>query len=400
MKVIFLTLAFSTHSKVKYMYYGLVAELCENGHDVTVVAPAENNIKSGLQTENGIKVLRVNTLPLFGVGMFKKGLANVMLPYQYKKALHRHKLDEGFDLVITPTPPITLYSVVAWLKKKSNAKAYLILRDIFPQNAVDLGLMNKYGLIHGVFRWQEKKLYGVSDFIGCMSAGNIAYIKKHNPTLPPEKLHLLPNWSDLMPLASNEEVEALRAKEGLEGKFIVIFGGNLGLPQKLENIVALAEACSDMPDVLFIIMGGGTETQNIKQLIEKRNVSNLKLMAERNLQEYTLWVQMADVGLISLNENFTIPNTPSKVLSYYNSSTPILASVDKNTDFGTDLEKENVGLWAEAGQTEALKAKLLMLYRDANLRKQMGANGLRYMKEHLSSNKAYQKVMEVTGYPS
>ncbi|MGF1558669.1 MAG: glycosyltransferase family 4 protein [Flavobacteriaceae bacterium] len=397
MKVIFLALSFPTHSKVKYMYYGLVAELCENGHDVTVVAPVENKEIRGLQIENGIKVLRVTTLPLFGTGIIKKGIANVLLPYQYKKAMQDQGLDHGFDLIITPTPPITLYSVVAWLKKKSSAKAFLILRDIFPQNAVDLGLMNKYGPIHWMFRQQEKKLYKVSDYIGCMSEGNIAYIKEHNPTVELEKLLLLPNWSDLMPLAPEEEVNQLRSKEGLENKFIVIFGGNLGLPQKLENIVALAEACIDMPDVLFIIMGGGTEAQNIKQLIEKRKVSNLKLMAERNLQEYTLWVQMADVGLISLNENFTIPNIPSKVLSYYNSSTPILASVDKNTDFGINLEKEQVGLWAEAGQTEALKAKLMVLYHDAKLRKQMGANGHRYMKEHLSSHKAYSKIMAVMG---
>ena len=396
MKVIFLALAFPKMNNTKYLYFGLITEFHENGHDVVVVAPAYDPNITGLQIENGIKIIRVKTMPLFNVGLIKKGIANVLLPYQYKRAIKKYNLEFDHDLILTPTPPISLHGVAAWLKKKSGAKIYLILRDIFPQNAVDLGLMSSKGLIHSYFRKKEKKLYAVSDRIGCMSQGNISYIIKHNPSVPSEKLHLLPNWSDMIAVDSEEKILELRKKEGFENKFIVIFGGNIGLPQKLENIVELAAACQDHKDILFLIMGGGSERKNLEDLIAAKNLDNIQLRDGVPQEEYMKWVLMADLGLISLSEKFTIPNIPSKSLSYYNSKTPILASIDMNTDYGQLLDDLNVGLWAEAGKTALLKQKLLVLYKDSELRMPMGKNGWNYMKENLSSAHAYDTVIRET----
>lgn len=396
MKVIFLALAFPKMDKTKYLYTQLVSQFHENGHDITVVAPSYDEKNIGLQIEEDIKVIRVKTLPLFGVGLIKKGIANILLPYQYKSALKKHNIGLDFDLIITPTPPITLYGVAAWLKRKSKAKLYLILRDIFPQNAVDLGMLGKNGLIHYYFRRKEKKLYATCDSIGCMSQGNIDFVKRHNPTLAASKLHMLPNWGDIIPTVEEHRIDALRKKEGLENKFVVIFGGNIGLPQKMENIVNLAIACKDLKDVIFLIMGNGNERQNLEKLVASKNVQNLILRAGLPQKEYMLWVQMADVGLISLSEKFTIPNIPSKALSYYNTKTPMLASIDLNTDFGTILDELNVGVWAEAGNTPALKEKFMLLYNNSELRKEMGENGFVYMQKHLSSEIAFQTIVAQT----
>ncbi len=393
MKVIFLALAFPKMDRSMYLYPQLVSQFNENGHDITVVAPIYDDIEAGLQIESGIKVLRVRTLPLFGVGLIKKGIANLMLPYQLKKALKNHKIDLNFDLIITPTPPITLYGLAGWLKKKSRGKIYLILRDIFPQNAVDLGMMKKSGLIHSYFRRKEKKLYQKSDHIGCMSQGNIDFIKEHNPEVQLSKLHLLPNWGDQLPLVPETEIIELRKKEKLENKIVAIFGGNIGLPQKLENIVELAIACKNEKDLVFIIMGNGNEYDNLKKLIQSKNVENIWLRDSLPHKEYFKWVQMADIGIISLSEKFTIPNIPSKSLSYYNTKTPILASVDKNTDFGAILESNEVGVWAEAGDTDALKNKLLKLVHNKDFRKKLGENGFNYMNKELTSLNTYLTII-------
>ena len=394
MNVIFLALAFPKMDKNKYLYTQLVSQFHENGHNITVVAPTYDDDVRGLQIEDGIKVIRVKTLPLFGVGLIKKGIANVLLPYQYKKALKKNNIGLDFDLIITPTPPITLYGVASWLKRKSKGKLYLILRDIFPQNAVDLGMLSKSGPIHYYFRRKEKRLYNKADYIGCMSQGNIDFVKKHNPSLAANKLHMLPNWGDIIPLASTEKIAGLRQQEGLEGKFVVLFGGNIGLPQKMENIVDLALELKDQKDILFMIIGRGNERENLENLIQRKKVTNMQLRDGLPQSEYMHWVQMADVGLISLSEKFTIPNIPSKALSYYNTKTPILASIDLNTDFGAILDELNVGLWAEAGNTKALKEKLMVLYENAELRKQMGENGYDYMKHNLSSKIAFDTVVE------
>jgi len=396
MKVIFLALAFPKMDKSKYLYTQLVSQFHENGHDITVVAPAYDENLTGLQIEEGVKVIRVKTLPLFGVGMIKKGIANVLLPYQYKRALKKYEANLKYDLIITPTPPISLYGIASWLKKRSGGKLYLILRDIFPQNAVDLGMLKRNGVIYSYFRRKERKLYKVSDAIGCMSQGNIDYVINHNPDLDKSKLHMLPNWGDIIPLASDDVISALRKKNNFENKFILIFGGNIGLPQKMENIVALASDCVEFENILFLIIGKGNESENLKKSVADKGIKNVVLLDALPQKEYMNWVQMADVGLISLSEDFTIPNIPSKSLSYYNTKTPMLASIDRNTDFGTNLEKMNVGVWAEAGNTADLKKKLLLLYNDEELRKTMGENGYKYMKDHLSSQIAYQTVVSFT----
>ncbi len=393
MKVVFLALAFPKMDKSKYLYTQLVSQFHENGHDITVVAPAYDENLTGLQIEEGVKVIRVKTLPLFGVGLIKKGIANVLLPYQYKLALKKYAVHLNFDIIITPTPPISLYGVASWLKQKSKGKLYLILRDIFPQNAVDLEMLKKNGLIYSYFRRKEKKLYKASDAIGCMSQGNIDYVIKHNPDLNAEKLHLLPNWGDLLPMASKSEIDALREKEGLREKTVVIFGGNIGIPQKLENIVSLAKACQNEENLFFLVMGKGNERDSLEKLVDNQGLTNISIRDGLPQNEYMKWVQMADIGLISLHENFTIPNIPSKALSYYNTKTPILASIDTNTDFGEIIENLNVGVWAEAGNTSELKRKLLELNNNPKLREQMGNNGYNYMKEHLTGKKAYMTIL-------
>lgn len=395
-KIIFLALGFPDVAKYTNLYTDLIHEFHQNGHDVLVLAPAENSKDTGLRLEGGVSVLRVATLPLFNVGTLKKGLANLLLSWQYKKALKKNKITLDFDLILMPTPPITLTPTAKWVKNKSGAKLYLILRDIFPQNAVDLKMMDGNGAIHTFFRKKEKELYNVADYMGCMSPANINYIKKHNADVAPSKLHLLPNWENLPNYKEGKSSEVLLNKYKLKDKFIVIFGGNIGKPQKMENIILLAKECQDFSEIVFFIIGTGTEKQKLTNLVQEEKLANVILEDKIPKTDYNDLLRLSDVGLISLSEDFTIPNFPSKVLSYFGNKKPVLASVDLNTDFGTILEEVKAGYWAAAGDTKDLKKKLLLIYHDASLRAQMGENGYAYMKENLLPDKAYKTIIEVT----
>jgi glycosyltransferase involved in cell wall biosynthesis len=269
---------------------------------------------------------------------------------------------------------------------------YLILRDIFPQNALDLGMMNPKGLAYAYFRKKEKEMYYASDYIGCMSPGNIDYVKKHNPEQDASKLHLLPNWAWLQPNLEEQEIIRIKEQYGLLDKFIVVFGGNIGKPQKMENIVALAKSCITNKDLFFLIIGGGNEKEHLDKMILQENLSNVRVKDFLSREEFFKVLQIADVGLISLSEHFTIPNIPSKSLVYFNAKVPILASVDLNTDFGTHLESIGAGLWAEAGKTEILKEKLMQLYNNPDKKKEMGENGYQYFKNNLLASMAYERI--------
>lgn len=396
MRVLYLGLAVPNLDDYHNMFTELMIEFKENGHDVLIVGPAQEDDKVGLRQEDGFNVLRVPTMKLFKVGKYQKGIANILLPHQYKKTLKESKVDLNFDLVIIPTPPITLGSLANWFKSKYNSKVYLILRDIFPQNAVDLKMMSKTGPAHAYFRRMEKKLYHNSDYIGCMSQGNIDFVLKHNPKVDTNKLHLLPNWAPLRELERTKDL-TLAKKYGLEDKFVVIFGGNLGVPQKVENIVALATACQEFEDIYFIIFGDGNERENFEASIEKNKLKNIRIEGYLSRIDFFKVLQIADIGLISLSEDFTIPNIPSKSLVYFNAKKPILASIDKNTDYGEILDNLNAGIWVEAGNPNKFKQALLRLYKDEELRKTMGENGYNHMKNKLLSHQAFETIKSVVG---
>lgn len=392
MNVLFLMFAFPDMNTSFNMYTSLVDMFNKNGHSVTVVAPGIGIKRTSLVVENEIEVLRIKTMPIKNVSIFKKGLANILLPYQYKWGLNKFYSNQDFDLIIIPTPPITLGSLAKQLKRKYQSKVYLILRDIFPQNAVDLGFMKNKGLLHKFFQRKERNFYKISDYIGCMSEANIDFIINRYP-ISSEKLHILRNWQYLYKDDNINELSIIE-RYGLKNKFIVVFGGNMGKPQQIENVLNLAEKCRMHADIVFLLIGEGVMMDKIKKKVEERKLYNIHIHNSIQKDEYQQLLSCCDVGLISLHQNFTIPNIPSKSLDYWNVGLPILASIDKATDFGVVLDESKTGLWSYAGDHEKFYNNLLQLYRNPSLREEFSRNGKRYFKNNLTPEKAYDIIIE------
>lgn len=391
MKVLFLMFVFPDMNTSFNMFTTLVEEFHLAGHDVFVLAPS--NEKTAIRIEKNIPILRVKTLPIKNVSNITKGISNVLLPYHYKKALNKFYPNVKFDLIIAPTPPITLIDLAASLKKKHQAKFYLMLRDIFPQNAVDLGFMKKNGLIHNYFSKKEAKTYKTADYIGCMSQGNIKYLLDHNPSLVKEKLHELKNFQVLYS-GYGKDHSHLKKQFDLENKFVVVFGGNMGKPQQLENVLKLAQSCQEYDDVLFLLLGEGVQMQNLDEKIKEQNIKNIRIQGTIPKQDYQDLLNICDVGLISLHQNFTIPNIPSKTLDYFNVGLPVLASIDKATDYDKVLEEAKAGLWSYAGDHKTLKNNFDVLYKNRQMLKEMGLNARNYFLKNLVPEIAFQTVLK------
>jgi len=388
MRVLFLMIAYPDIGRDSNMYTDLTGEFLKNGHDVFVAAPDNNRTK--ITNEEGIKVLRIKTLPLFTNSTIKKGIANLMLPYQYKRAINSHLKDIRFDLIVTPTPPITFGPTAVYLKNKYNSRIYLILRDIFPQNALDLGLI-KNNLIFRFFRRKEKKLYLVADSIGCMSQKNIDFVTAHNPEVNSDKLHLLPNWTNLPERGVSHP--QIKSKYDLKDKFVAVFGGNFGIPQKTEFLIDVADKIKERKEIIFLFIGEGTEKNKIKKMVLDKKLENVRILDQLPRNEYMKLVKECDVGLVNLSDKFTIPNIPSRTLSYWSLRLPVLAAVDKNTDYGDLLENCSGGLWSVTGDTDAYIANLLSLYNNPEKRKQFGENGYNYLISELNTKVAYNTIM-------
>lgn len=392
MKVLFLMFVFYDMNKSFNMYTSLVEEFKKNGHDVHIVAPDTDGSPTGIKIEKGFEILRVKTLPIKNVNNYIKGISNLLLPYQYQRAIKKYYPEVKFDLIVVPPPPIALADLATSLKKKHNAKVYLMLRDIFPQNAVDLGFMKPKSFLFRYFRLKEKKLYQTADHIGCMSQGNIDYIIKHNQEVDSGKLHLLENFQYVYS-GFGSDYNILRQKYGLENKYVIMFGGNMGKPQQLENVLELAKRCMNYPDVVFLLLGAGVRMQWLSKQIDELNISNIKIQGKISKKEYQDLLTVCDVGLISLHEDFTVPNIPSKSLDYWNVGLPILASVDRGTDYTKVLDSTQSGLWSFAGDHVSFEKNFDLLYHDAKLRKKLGNNGQKYHHAELTPEIAYQKLM-------
>jgi glycosyltransferase involved in cell wall biosynthesis len=390
MHVLFMMFVFPDMNLSFNMYTALVEEFAKNGHEVYVLAPG--NSPTGINIEKGLRILRVKTFPIKNVPNLLKGISNILLPYQFERALRKFYKGVRFDFIISPTPPITLADLTARLKRKYKSKFYLILRDIFPQNAVDLGIIKEKGAIHKYFRNKEQKLYRNADLIGCMSQGNIDYILKNNSHVSPNKLHILRNYQTLYEDYGILKLNILKEHD-LENKFVVVFGGNMGKPQQLENVLKLAKDCEEYLDVVFLLLGEGVQIKKIELDIKKQNIKNIKLIGTISKQKYQSLISQCQLGLISLNQAFTIPNIPSKTLDYFNVGIPVLASIDKATDYNLVLDEAKAGLWSYAGDHNALKKNFDKLYHDPKQRKIMGENGRKYFEKHLTPGLAYNTII-------
>lgn len=376
------------------IYEDLLREFYKNGHSVYIVSPTErrNKEKTHIIEKNNCKILKVRTGNIQKTNLIEKGIATITLEMHFIYAVKKYFKDVKFDLILYSTPPVTLVKPIKYIKKRDNARTYLLLKDIFPQNAVDIGILSKQGIkgiLYKYFRRKEKKLYAVSDKIGCMSQANVDYILKNNPEITSETVEVCPNSIEPCDFSvSDEERIKLREKYGLPfDKKIFVYGGNLGKPQGIPFIIECLRKCSDIDNAFFLIVGSGTEYRKLKKFFDNENPHNAMLLKHMPKDEYDKIIAVCDVGLIFLDNRFTIPNFPSRLLSYMQAKLPVIAATDSNTDIGKTVENGGFGWWCESNNIEQF-AKFIeeICISQTN---EKGQIGWEYLNDNYTVNKNY-----------
>jgi glycosyltransferase involved in cell wall biosynthesis len=399
MNVLFLTLSSFKSISDSGIYTDLMRKITQHGHFVYVVAPIERRLNraSALHDEQNCKILSVRTLNIQKTNILEKVIGTLLIEFQFKSAIDRFLQSIKFDLVIYSTPPITFVRVVKYIKFRDNAKTYLLLKDIFPQNAVDLKLIRNGSIIHRYFRRKELELYSLSDNIGCMSPANLSYLFKHNPMLDKKKVHVNPNSIEISErrFFSVSEKLQIRAEFSIpEDVTIFIYGGNLGKPQGLSFLIDIIEFYLNSRDVYFVLVGSGTEFDLIFDWVSIHKPTNVLLLQFLPKQKYENLLVIADVGLIFLDPRFTIPNFPSRLLSYLEFSIPIIAATDLNTDIGKIAQEHKFGLWCKSGDINSFCNLVDQLKRDNKLRLIMGENGNQFLRNNYTVDKSYSLIID------
>ena len=362
MNILFLTLLSFESFQERSIYTDLLREFIINGHRVFAISPTEKREKNDthLIIEDNSSILRLQIGNTQKTNIFEKGISTVMIEPTFKKAIKKFFSDVKFDLVLYSTPPITLVSAIEYVKRRDGAKTYLLLKDIFPQNAVDIGILNKQGVkgpLYKHFRKMEKRLYKVSDYIGCMSQANVDYIINNNPDVASKKIEVCPNSIEIVDKSVTEkERERIRIKYRIPlNKKVFIYGGNLGRPQGIPFIIECLKVCENVENAYFLIVGDGTEYYLLDEYVKNTKQKNVKLMKRLPKQDYDTMVGACDVGMIFLDYRFTIPNFPSRLLSYMQAKLPVLACTDTNTDIGKTIVEGGFGWWCESRNVNDVK---------------------------------------------
>lgn len=353
-----------TTLKQRGIYHDLLNQFINENHSVYIVTPIErrHKKKTVLVQEGKASLLNVRTLNLTKTNIVEKGFGQILVEKQFLKAIKKHYKDVTFDLVLYSTPPITFSKVISYIKHKDKAYSYLLLKDIFPQNAVDMKMIKKNSYIHRYFEKKEKELYALSDSIGCMSEANKNFILKHNPSIPKEKVEVNPN--SIRPLFikyDDNEKSTIKKKYKIPlDKTVFVYGGNLGIPQGVDFLIETIANLKE-PNAHIVVVGGGTQFKKLKDWFVVNVPSNATLLAGLPKNEYDSLLAACDIGMIFLHKDFTIPNFPSRLLAYLEMKKPVLAATDINTDIGKVIENANCGYWVEAGENKNMQDKIAQL---------------------------------------
>ena len=397
MNLLFLTLLDFDSINEHNIYTDLLREFCNHGHKAYVISPIER--RSGKQPRiihgKNSTILKLRIGNTQKTNIIEKGISTITLESIFIKGIKRHFSDVKFDLIMYSTPPITFQRAVEYVKRRDAAKTYLLLKDIFPQNAVDIGMLSKNGwkgLIYKYFRKKEKRLYEISDHIGCMSEANCKYILKHNPEINPEKVEVCPNCIEVQDMSLTlEERNNMRNKYGIPfDKIVFVYGGNLGKPQGIPFLVECLKTQLKNEQAFFLIVGDGTEFNVLAAFFEKYRPKNMKLMKRLPKDDYDRMIAACDVGMIFLDHRFTIPNFPSRLLSYMQAKLPVLAVTDRSTDVGKVIVDASFGWWCESNDV-GMFSKIVKNICVADNRVK-GEKGFKCLVKEYTSHNAYKII--------
>jgi hypothetical protein len=402
MNVLFLTLLNIYNINEYTIYTDLLREFIKHGDSVYIVSPTErkNNEKTYVIKFSSCIILKPRIGNVQKTNLIEKGISTITLERHIKKAIDQYWCNVKFNLILYSTPPITLTNVINYIRRRGGVRTYLLLKDIFPQNSVDLGMMSTIGLrglLYKYFRSKEKRLYAISDRIGCMSEANLKYVLKHNPEVSPEKVEICPNSIEVIKNITYDDRNSVRAKYDLPlNKKVFVYGGNLGKPQSIPFVIDSISACKEIANAFFFIVGDGTEYIKVSNYIKNEKPGNLKLLKQLPKDEYYNIVRACDVGLIFLDYRFTIPNFPSRLLTYMQAGVPVIAATDSNTDIGKVITNGGFGWSCKSNSVNdfvALIDKICLLEQE--YLKHIGNNAIRYLKKHYNVKNTYNTIIKV-----
>ena len=366
----------------------LAQELQDRGHQVTVITTwPEYNLDQNtdqrsfqeIETEQGISVLRIKTLPHHNVNYIIRGLSQLLMPLQFLKKLWHYKIKP--DAAVIYSPPLPLALVGTWLRR-SGTRTLLNIQDLFPQNAIDLKILRSPLQIK-FFQALERFAYRTSDVVTVHSEGNRKMLLAQHPTLA-STLKLLHNWVDVDHHSTTTNKIDFKKKWGITQKHIAVFAGVMGPSQYLYLILEIAERMQDQSDLLFLMVGDGKEKERLQQIAAIKGLANVKFEGFISRDVYPDLLSACSIGLVCLSPQNNTPVVPGKILGHMASGLPVAAFVHTASDAHSLIADAQCGVSANSGDLAACVQALQNLIAQASEFNKIGQLGKVYATKHFS----------------
>ena len=405
MRILFLpAYYYPEHAASSYLGDDLRKALCDSGAEIELYAPVpcrgvtEEVRKEYSSKEKRREELLEGRLVVHRFSLFKEGKNPVLRALRYFlcwiKQFNRGLFAKGIDCIyLASTPPIQ--GVLGAMLKKLKRRPFIYnLQDIFPDSLAGTGLAKKGGFFWKVGRVIENFSYRNADKIIVISEDFKKNIMAKG--VPEEKIVVIYNWVD-----QNAVVDVPREKNilfdryGLDrSKFYITYNGNIGLTQNMDMLLEVAKALEANEDIHFVLVGNGAYLEQVKQIIKKRNVSNVTLLPFQPYEEISHVFSLGDVSLVISKPGVGANSVPSKTWSIMSASRPVLANFDEN-ELKTIIEENHCGIFTKAGDKVAFTDAIIKLYNHRELGQEMGKNGRKFVMANLTKEVGTQKYVDV-----
>lgn len=368
----------------------LMRELVAMGHAPAVVVPAQDGVgRDRLERLDGVDVLRVRCPRSKDVGNLRRLLAEWWMPRALVRGLRRSPLaEEHWDGVIWYSPTIFLGPAVRAIKGRHGCRSYLILRDLFPDWAVDAGMMRRGGLAHRILKRVERSQYRVADVIGVQTPANVPLVARE--CAPGQVIEVLHNWL-ASPLLPTEPLT--RLVESFEARTILAYTGNMGLAQGMDGLIDLAARLRHRDDLGFVFVGRGSEALRLRERVQRDGLANVLFIDEIDAEQVTALLSQCHIGMIALDPRHGTHNIPGKLLTYLHGGLPVLARINPGNDLAALISEEGIGEVVVGDGVDALVAATERLARDPAARAAMGERGTRLVRRLFSPSAIAEQIL-------
>jgi glycosyltransferase involved in cell wall biosynthesis len=299
------------------------------------------------------------------------------------------------DTVLFLTNPPFFSILGTWLQRIRKERFVYVLMDIYPDIAIQGGVLREKGWPARILRRLARFPLEKADAVVVLGEDMKEMAIRQGA--PADRVVIIRNWADpgkIFPVPP--EKNGLRAKWGLEGKFVVEYSGNFGVSHDFEDLLSVAEELAPDDGIRFLVIGDGVRRPEIEKIVAERKLHNVRLLPYQDVSSLSESLSAGDVHYVSLRKGFKGLVVPSKAYGAMAAGRPIVYQGAETGEIARMVKKEGIGFVVPPGDRKELRDRILELCGNPELRKRLGETARRALEERYSAAiglALYRKVL-------